>query len=438
MPVPPSPALPARDCWYLTGPTAAGKTQVGLELAERLNAEIISLDSMAVYQGMDIGTAKPTPADRARVVHHLIDVVPPTEDFSLSEYIDAAHAAIREIRGRGRQVLFVGGTPLYLKALLRGVYRGPPPDWAFRMQIEEELRHVPITALHERLQIVDPLLAARLHPHDKRRIIRGLEVFKLTGQRLSHWQTQFDEGRPAHEVKVFVLDWPREKLHRRIEARVRQMFAAGLVEEVRGLVARYGQLSRTAMQAVGYREVLRYLGLDAAGTAGGLPAGGAARRWPSVSESPPEEASMAWQERTEPGEAGGLCVEEQTPRTAAGRSAARPAGARTAEEHEDAMPRAGFASSDRFPAAEAWSMCEEKQPAVAAAKTLEACMQQVIVRTRRFARRQETWFRALSECTRVPWQKGMTARAMAETILELAHARDAGSIEQPADTTPLA
>ena len=232
---------------------------MGVELAERLNAEIISLDSMALFQGMDIGTAKPTAADRARVPHHLLDLVPPSDDFSLSEYIDAAHEKIREIRSRGREVLFVGGTPLYLKSLLRGVYQGPPADWAFRRQIEDELKTVPVSALHERLQVIDPLMASKLHPNDKRRIIRGLEVYRLTGKRLSHLQTQFDEGQPASHARVFVLHWPREELHRRIDARVDQMFALGLVDEVRGLLSRHGPLSRTALQAVGYREVSEYL-----------------------------------------------------------------------------------------------------------------------------------------------------------------------------------
>src|SRR5581483_8738827 len=149
----PSPLPPALDCWYLTGPTAAGKSQVGVELALRLNAEIISLDSMAVYRGMDIGTAKPSPADRQSVRHHLLDLVSPTEEYSLSEYLDAAHEAISEINSRGRVVLFVGGTPLYLKSLLRGVYQGPPADWEFRARIERELETLPLAALHERLQV---------------------------------------------------------------------------------------------------------------------------------------------------------------------------------------------------------------------------------------------------------------------------------------------
>jgi tRNA dimethylallyltransferase len=256
--VPPSGGDPL-DCWYLTGPTASGKTSVGVELARLLDAEIISLDSMALYQEMDIGTAKPTAEERHRIPHHLLDVLPPTAEFSLSNYRTAALATIAEIRARGREVLFVGGTPLYLKALVRGIFAGPPADWDFRRRIEEELATVGLDALHERLALVDPVSAARLHPHDKRRMIRALEVHRQTGQPISHLQTQFEDGTPAQECRVFVLDWARDELHRRINARVDRMFAAGLVEEVRGLLARHGALSRTASQAVGYREVLAHL-----------------------------------------------------------------------------------------------------------------------------------------------------------------------------------
>lgn len=328
----PTPVPPAADCWYLTGPTAAGKTKVGVELACLLDAEIVSLDSMTLYQGMDIGTAKPSAEDRIRVPHHLLSVVSPTEEFSLSEYVDAAHAAIREIKSRGRQVLFVGGTPLYLKSLLRGVYQGPPADWEFRRQVEEELKVLPVETLHQRLEVIDPLLAAKLHPHDKRRIIRGLEVFKLTGQRLSHLQTQFDEGQPASRAKVFVLSWPREELHRRIDARVEQMFVAGLVEEVRGLVAKYGTLSRTAVQAVGYREVM--------------------------------------------------------------------------EELENGPAK--------------WSQGSEVRGQELDGGSLAGCIERVKARTRQFARRQETWFRALSECTFVPMQADEEPREVAARIIALA------------------
>jgi tRNA dimethylallyltransferase len=250
---------PVRNAWFLTGPTASGKTRVGLELAERLNAEIISMDSMAIYRGMDVGTAKPSPADCQRVAHHMLDFVEPSADFSLSEYLRAAHEIVLDIRKRGREVMFVGGTPLYLKALLRGLYPGPPADWELRQQIEEELKIHGVEALHRRLELVDPLSAARLHPRDKRRIIRALEVYRLTGQPLSHRQTQFDEATPAERCKVFVLSWSRADLHRRIDARVDRMFREGLVDEVRSLLARFGKLSRTALQAVGYREVIEHL-----------------------------------------------------------------------------------------------------------------------------------------------------------------------------------
>jgi len=354
----PSPLPPAADCWYLTGPTAAGKTAVGVELAERLNAEIVSLDSMALFQEMNIGTAKPSPPDRARVRHHLLDLAPPTDEFSLSEYVDAAHAAIADIKSRGREVLFVGGTPLYLKSLLRGIYQGPAADWDFRQQIERELQTLPLASLHQRLQVIDPLLAAKLHPNDKRRIVRGLEVFKLTGQRLSHLQTQFDEGRPASAVKVFVLSWPRDELHCRIDARVEQMFAAGLVNEVRGLLAKYGSLSRTAMQAVGYREVIEFLRGQGTGDKG-------------------------------LGECSKFKVQ--------GSKLTGAAPDRTLNFEPGTLNSGGFA----------------------------ACIERIKARTRQFARRQETWFRALSECTFVPMKDGMPPGHVAESIVALGKANQA-------------
>lgn len=250
---------PALDCWYLTGPTASGKTAIGLEMARLLNAEIVSLDSMAIYRGMDIGTDKPTPEQQAEVPHHLIDIRNPDEDFSVSEYVDAAHGLINRIRGSGREVLFVGGTPMYLTAMLRGIYRGPPADWEFRKQVQEEVAQVGIAALHERLNLVDPLAASRLHPNDVRRIIRALEVFKITGRPISHQQMQFEEGNRAEECRVFVLRWPRPALYARIDARVERMFESGLVDEVQRLLDRYGTFSRTASQAVGYRETMNYL-----------------------------------------------------------------------------------------------------------------------------------------------------------------------------------
>jgi tRNA dimethylallyltransferase len=214
---------------------------------------------MAIYRGMDIGTAKPTPAQRSLVTHHLLDIVDPADEFSVAQYIDAATRAVDDIRARGRHVLFVGGTPLYLKSLLRGMFAGPPANWPLRHEIIEELRHVGQEALHQRLAQIDPLAAAHIHPHDTRRLIRALEVYQATGEPISHQQLQFDEARPADSCRVFVLRRPRAELHAQIEARVDTMIVAGLVAEVQGLLAAGRVLGRTARQAVGYREALEHL-----------------------------------------------------------------------------------------------------------------------------------------------------------------------------------
>jgi tRNA dimethylallyltransferase len=247
-------------CLFLTGPTASGKTAVGLELASNLQGEILSLDSIAVYRMMDIGTAKPSQADRERVPHHLLDLAEADEEFSISQFLHAAHARVAEIRQREKLPVFVGGTPLYLKALLRGFFVGPPADWEFRQAIERDVQVHGTEMLHQRLQQVDPLAAHRLPQNDVRRITRALEVAKITGRPLSHWQIQFERTTPAERCKMFSLRLPKEIQTRRIERRVDKMFADGLVDEVKGLIDRFGdRISRTAMQGVGYREVARFL-----------------------------------------------------------------------------------------------------------------------------------------------------------------------------------
>jgi tRNA dimethylallyltransferase len=256
------------DCWFLTGTTASGKTGVGVELAGLIDAEIVSMDSMALYRGMDIGTAKPTARQRRAVPHHLLDTIEPHEQYSVAQYVAAAGGCIDQIKTRGRQVLFVGGTPLYLKGLLRGIFDGPAADWEFRRQLRAEAaRHDP-GWLHGKLSEVDPASAERLHPNDTRRLVRALEVYEKTGTPISLLQRQFDTGRPAEQCRVFVLNWPRQDLHQRIEQRVDEMFAAGLVDEVRGLyrfsrsengTVPFQNLSRTARKAVGYREVIEHL-----------------------------------------------------------------------------------------------------------------------------------------------------------------------------------
>ncbi|MEO1525917.1 MAG: tRNA (adenosine(37)-N6)-dimethylallyltransferase MiaA [Planctomycetota bacterium] len=248
----------------LTGPTAAGKSALALEVAERIDGEILSLDSIAVYRDMDIGTAKPSAEDRQRVPHHLIDLVTPDDDYSVARYLRAAHQLVDELERRGRKAIFVGGTPMFLKAVLRGFDPGPPPDWDFRESVERDLERFGAEALRQRLVQVDPLSAARIDPGDTRRMIRALEVSKSTGSPLSHRQIQFERERDASACSVFALRWQRSELHARINARVEQMFEAGLTNEVEGLLERY-DLSRTASQAVGYREVIEWFerGLDA-------------------------------------------------------------------------------------------------------------------------------------------------------------------------------
>ncbi|MGD9126528.1 MAG: tRNA (adenosine(37)-N6)-dimethylallyltransferase MiaA [Planctomycetia bacterium] len=247
------------DCWFLTGPTGGGKTEIALSLAERLDAEIVSMDSMAVYRYMDIGTAKPTPEEQRQLPHHLIDVVNPDEMYSLARYLDDAKQIVSQIRGRGKEVLFVGGTPLYLKGLLRGIFEGPEAD----PELRESLRQVAETSepgeLHRRLQKIDPASAERLHPNDTRRLIRAIEVFEKTGSPISKFQEQFEHGRPAEACHVFVLNWDRETIYDRINRRVDTMLEKGLLDEVRQLREKFPKLSHTATQGVGYREMLDFL-----------------------------------------------------------------------------------------------------------------------------------------------------------------------------------
>lgn len=248
-----------RKCWFLAGPTASGKSAAGLILAERIGAEIVALDSMSLYRGMDIGTAKPSPDDRRRIPHHLLDVIDPHEEYSLAQYVTAAERVCHDIVGRGRIPLFIGGTGLYLRGVLRGVFEGPPADWDIRKRWELLAESGGGEAVHRELQAVDPALAGRLHPRDLRRVIRGLEVFALTGIPLSVQQRQKPLPFEQRPRCVFWLSPDRDRLYTRIDRRVEAMFAEGLVEEVRGLLSGSQPLSRTARQALGYREVIEHL-----------------------------------------------------------------------------------------------------------------------------------------------------------------------------------
>ena len=250
---------PIQDAWFLTGPTASGKSRVALDLAERIDAEIISVDSMAVYRGMDIGTAKPTSDQRERVPHHLIDLVDPTSEYSVSQFVVDAHAKADEVRARGKKVLLVGGTPLYIKTLFCGMFLGPPADWDFRAAVEADVAAFGMDSLRKRLEQVDPLSAFKILDGDVRRMTRALEVAKITGRPLSHWQNQFEQVQGPTSCKCFALAWDRTQLHSRVNLRVDGMFRRGLLNEVKTLIAKFGAFGRTAAQAVGYKEPLEFL-----------------------------------------------------------------------------------------------------------------------------------------------------------------------------------
>jgi tRNA dimethylallyltransferase len=250
----------------LAGPTASGKTELGLEIAERVNAEIISMDSMALYRGMDIGTAKPAREARRRVRHHLIDVLDPWESASVAWWLEQAARCCQEIESRGKRVLFVGGTPLYLKALLRGLFDGPPANPELRQRLTQQWERDGHQALHRRLAEVDPVSASRLHPHDARRVVRALEVWELTRRPISAWQQQWKpemdakiDPREASADRCLWLDVPREELYERINARVRAMVNGGWIDEAKRLLDLSRPLSRESRQALGYKEIFAHL-----------------------------------------------------------------------------------------------------------------------------------------------------------------------------------
>jgi tRNA dimethylallyltransferase len=248
-----------RQCWFLAGPTACGKSATSLILADRLNAEIISLDSMAIYRQMDIGTAKPSISDRQKVAHHLIDIAEPHEEYSVAEFVRHAACAAEEIAGRGRVPLFVGGTGLYLRSILRGLSEGPEADWEFRRSMEQMAIQNGPEWLHDKLKACDPVTADRLHLNDMRRIIRALEVFELTGRPISEDQQHTPASIEDRPRVVVWLEPPRDWLRARIDLRVDLMMSDGWLEETRELMALHPPPSRTACQALGYRELIDHL-----------------------------------------------------------------------------------------------------------------------------------------------------------------------------------
>lgn len=249
----------ATRVYLLIGCTAAGKGRVGMELARRMDGEIISVDSMKIYRRMDIGTNKPSPEVRRLVPHHLIDIVEPSESYSLGRFVADADRAIADIAGRGKTVLAVGGTMMYVRGLVSGVFDGPGTDPDFRRALRARAAREGTPSLHAELTRVDPVAAGRIHPNDFKRIERALEVHHLSGVPISARQQQWDQAGGRYDCRVVALHRPREEANHRINARVRQMIEAGLVAEVRSLLAEPGGISPQAAQAVGYAEIIAHL-----------------------------------------------------------------------------------------------------------------------------------------------------------------------------------
>ncbi|MCK9523493.1 MAG: tRNA (adenosine(37)-N6)-dimethylallyltransferase MiaA [Proteobacteria bacterium] len=245
--------------FVIAGPTASGKTALAIALAQRLNAELVGADSMQVYRHMDIGTAKPTADELAGIPHHLIDVVDPSTPYDAARYATDADRAIADIHRRGKRVILVGGTGLYIRVLLRGLQSGPPPDDALRQRLTDEARDLGWPALHQRLRDIDPAAAQRLHPNDGVRIVRALEVFAQTGIPLTEWQAQHRFAQHRYPHRFHVLDWPREALNRRIDTRVTHMMEQGFLGEVQALLGAGYAHDLKPMQALGYRQLCAHL-----------------------------------------------------------------------------------------------------------------------------------------------------------------------------------
>ena len=243
----------------IVGPTAVGKTEIAIQLAQHLDAEIVSLDSRQIYRGMDIGTAKPTPEQQRAVPHHLIDCVDVDQTFSVAEYQRLADTAIAEIRERGKRTMAVGGAGLYFRGIIDGLFDGPGADAEIRAKLQREVDEHGNVTLHERLRRCDPETANRVHPNNLVRVIRALEIYELTEKPISSLQQQWKMNEPRYPFRAFGLNMPRETLYQRIEERVNRMVEAGLIEEVKGLLDQGCPRNCVAMQSFGYKELIDYL-----------------------------------------------------------------------------------------------------------------------------------------------------------------------------------
>ncbi|MCM8770268.1 MAG: tRNA (adenosine(37)-N6)-dimethylallyltransferase MiaA [Candidatus Omnitrophica bacterium] len=243
---------------FLVGPTASGKSEIALSLAKRIDAEIISCDSMQIYKGMDILTSKPPKNLLRKIRHHLLNIKSPQEEFDVAEYRRLALKKIKLIHRRGKIPLFVGGTGFYMSVILDGIFPGVGADKGIRKRFYAYAQKYSAKKLYERLEKIDPEAATKIHPHDLRRIVRALEVYEKTGRPISEWHKKRSGIWDSYDVRIFGIKRSKRALIRRINARVEKMFEVGLVDEVRKLLRK--KLSRTAGFAIGIREIGGYLG----------------------------------------------------------------------------------------------------------------------------------------------------------------------------------
>ncbi len=240
----------------MVGPTAIGKSNIAEALAKKINAEIISCDSMQIYRGMDILTSKPKPAIRKKIPHHLISIISPTREYNVSRYYQDARKKIKEIVKRGRIPLFVGGTGLYMSILVDGIFKAKAQNKSIRSRLYAQAEKFGSGKLYAKLEKVDPLAAQKIHPHDTKRIVRALEVFASTGKPISQWQKQRRGLGAEFAIKIFGLNMARDKLYQRIDLRVEKMFKQGLMAEVKKILKL--RLSKTAFCAIGIKELRGY------------------------------------------------------------------------------------------------------------------------------------------------------------------------------------
>ena len=248
--------MPKDKIIFLVGPTASGKSETAVYLAKKIGAEIISCDSMQVYRGMDILSSKPSAALRKAAPHHLLDIVSAQSEYNVSRFRKEALKKIREILKKGKLPFLVGGTGLYMTILIDGIFDEKPADKAIRERLYKQVEKFGSEFIYKKLEKIDPQAAAKIHPHDAKRIIRALEVFQTTGKPISLLQKQRKGLAQDYEVKIFCLNLPRQKLYQRIEKRVEQMFKQGLIKEVKKLLKL--KLSRTAGFAIGIKELKGY------------------------------------------------------------------------------------------------------------------------------------------------------------------------------------